>query len=178
MSFGSKKQNEVNYLHLSYSFSLHVSAYSQPPKTDNNSASVWPINNSVPKKSAVQSNNPVGTGGAYPPSVMLNVYIHNCVPSVCPWGIRERCCGELERAGTGRCRSVEAAAELRLEAGTSRWWPAPGHSEPAGRSLAPRSGPAWQRRTASYPILPTPESLLSSVGTKKWRSKMNEGLPS
>lgn len=87
---------------------------------------------------------------------MLNVYIHS---RVSPRGFKEWCCGELEMEGTGRCRSVEAAVEPTLEAGTSRWLPGPGHSEPAGGShagllSAPRPGPAWLKCTANYVILP------------------------
>lgn len=148
---------------------LYVSPYSMPPKPGsvNNSATVWPINNSVPKKKkkGVQSNN---SDWAYPLSVMLNVYIHNCVLRLSPWGIREWCCGELEKAGTGRRRSEEAAVELRLEAGPSRWWPVPSHSEPAGRSHAPHPRPAWLRCTASYSIQHKPECLLSSHEGPRW----------
>lgn len=54
------------------------------------------------------------------------------------WGLihdsSEWCCGERERADTGKRRSTGAAAAPTSEAGTSRWWPAPHHSEPAGRS--------------------------------------------
>lgn len=98
----------------------------------------------------------------------LNVYIHNCVPSRYLWGFRACCCGELKKAGTGRCRSAEAAAEPTLEAGTSRWWPAPRHSEPARRSrLGHQTAPPLWRREASYPILATLQCLPSSGVTKK-----------
>ena len=101
-------------------------------------------------------------------TVALQIFLHK--------GIRGWCCGELERAGTGRCRSVEAAVEPTLEAGTSRWWPAPGHSEPAGRSLPGRlaaapPGPAWPTPTASYPIVLTPGS------PRNKRTKKKKGSP-
>lgn len=116
------------------------------------------------QKRAVRSHS--STGCICHPS--LNVYIHYCVPSRYLWGFRAWCCGELKKAGTGRCRSAEAAAEPTLEAGTSRWWPAPRRSEPAGRSrLGHQTAPPLWRSEASYPILETLQCLPSSGVTKK-----------
>lgn len=130
----------------------------------NNSAGVCPINSSFQKKSQSSGMIMSGMGGV---STVCDVEV-----SFTHEGVRRWCCGERERAGTGRCRPAAAAEEPTPEADTSRWWPAPRHTEPAagsppGRWAAAQPVTAWLRRhRILIPFYVQAESPLSSAGAK------------
>lgn len=84
MSFDSKNKDGLNSLHLSCSLFLLLTSGSR--LIMNNSAKIQPIK--FPKKSS--SIKECCREWAYPLSVMLNIYIHNCVLSLYPQSIRQR----------------------------------------------------------------------------------------